>query len=98
MVSGSVDRERSAGVLSRRERDVLIAQARGLTDREAAEALGIAYPTVRVYRRRAEEKLGVKGLAQCLLVAWRLGDLDLAALADEAMAERRPLPFGPVTP
>jgi DNA-binding CsgD family transcriptional regulator len=74
--------------LSKREGDVLRCLARGLTDKETAAELGIAYPTVRVYRRRAEEKLGARGVT-ALLVAWRLGEINLEVLADEAMAARQ---------
>ena len=73
--------------LSPRELDVLGLLARGLTDKEAALSLDISHGTVRVYRDRVENKLGVKGSVLCAIVAWRRGDLDLDAIADEV--ERR---------
>ena len=72
--------------LSRRERDVISALARGLSDKETGLELGIALGTVREYRKRVERKLGTKGLAQTMLVAWRYELLDLGALADMVIA------------
>ena len=77
--------ERAAGqALSPRERDVLRLLAHGPTDKETARRLGISHGTVRVYRGRLQDKLGVRGTALCVAVAWKRGELDLDAIADEA--------------
>lgn len=73
--------------LSRREREVLELLARGETDKEAARVIGVSVGTVRVYRQRLQTKLGTKCLVQSLLVAARLGMVDLDAITDEAMAK-----------
>ncbi len=57
--------------LTRRERDVISCVARGEINRDIAEQLGIALRTVKLYRQRGMEKLGVSTVA------------DLARLADE---------------
>lgn len=77
---------RAVPSLSRREREALETLARGDTDKEAAQALGVSLGTVRVYRRRTQAKLGTRGLVQTLLVASRLGMVDLEAIVDEASA------------
>lgn len=71
--------------LSRREREVLEILARGQTDKEAAQALGVSLGSVRVYRKRLQAKLGTDCLVQSLLVAGGLGMVDLKALVEEAL-------------
>ncbi len=73
--------------LSRREAEVLALLCRGLTDKEVAAHLGIAMGTIRIYRKRAQHKLNTQGLVQSALVAWKLGQLDLEAIADKLVAE-----------
>lgn len=75
--------------LSRRELEVLELLARGTIDKEVGRQLGISLGTVRVYRRRIGEKMGVKGVVRSLLVAWHLGEIDLDAIAAEIAASRR---------
>lgn len=82
----------SSPLLSKREREVLDLLARGTIDKDVAERLGISLGTVRVYRKRMQEKLGVRGSVQCLLVAWRLGEIDLTAAAEAVFAARRTRP------
>ena len=75
--------------LSKRESEVLELLCHGLTDKEAGAKLGITLGTIRVYRKRMQSKLNTQGLVQSALVAWRLGQLDLEALADDALAQSR---------
>ena len=51
-------------MLSPREREVLAAVARGLTNRETGKLLGISHRTVEVHRARLMRKLGVQSVAQ----------------------------------
>ncbi len=53
-----------AGVLSAREREVVVAILRGSTSREMAEGLGISFRTVQTYRERLMKKLNVHNVAQ----------------------------------
>lgn len=73
--------------LSKRESEVISLLCRGLTDKETAAQLGIAMGTVRIYRKRVQQKLNTQGLVQSALVAWRLGQLDLEAIAERLVAE-----------
>ena len=50
-------------VLSTREREVLERIARGVTQREIAESLGVSVKTVETYRARITEKLGITSRA-----------------------------------
>ncbi|WP_062114886.1 MULTISPECIES: response regulator transcription factor [Sphingobium] len=50
-------------ILSPREREVLAAVARGLTNRETGKLLGISHRTVEVHRARLMRKLGVQSVA-----------------------------------
>jgi DNA-binding CsgD family transcriptional regulator len=59
--------------LAPRETEVLEQLARGLTYRQAAEALNLAYPTVQTLAHRAYEKLGVSGRHHALEAARELG-------------------------
>ena len=51
-------------LLSPREREVLAAVARGLTNRETGKLLGISHRTVEVHRARLMRKLGLQSVAQ----------------------------------
>lgn len=62
---------RQANALSRREREVLIAVARGQTSREVADALGLSVRTVETHRRNIGEKLGLHGVAELTRYALR---------------------------
>ena len=74
--------------LSRRESDVLLGFARGFLDKEIAISLGVSIATVRTYRKRVHRKLGTRGFVQPLLVAWKLGLLDIEPIAEEGLAKR----------
>lgn len=60
----------SLSLLSPREREVFERLARGQTQREAAEELGLSVKTVETYRARISDKLGLKTRAE--LVAFAL--------------------------
>ena len=59
--------------LSRREHEVLIQLAKGLTNREIADALFIAEQTVKNHVSEIYAKLGVHDRAQALLLALEAG-------------------------
>lgn len=79
--------------LSARETQVLILLAHGLYDKEVAAQMGISLGTVRVYRGRIGHKLRVRGLVPWIMVAWRLGLIDIEPIAQAAM-ERFQAPRG----
>jgi DNA-binding CsgD family transcriptional regulator len=58
-------------VLSKREKDVLICLAQGLDDRQTAEKLGIAAPTVKNHIHRILRKLHVKSRTQAVAALYR---------------------------
>jgi DNA-binding NarL/FixJ family response regulator len=69
--------ERTPVQLSRREREVLTLVARGWTDVEIGEALGIKKTTVQTYLDRVYEKLGVTRRAEAAFHAGGLGLIEL---------------------
>ena len=85
-MSATTERPSTVVPLSRREAESLRLGALGLTDKESADRMGVGLPTVRMYRKRTQRKLRAKGTVQAMLVAWRLGLLDLEAVADEVAA------------
>lgn len=64
--------------LSDREREVLIALARGRTYKDIAEQFGVGVRTVETYRRRVVDKLGLRTRADFLRYALELGWVDKA--------------------
>ena len=62
-------------VLSAREREVLEQIARGVTQREIAESLGVSVKTVETYRARLSEKLGITSRAELVAYAISSGVL-----------------------
>jgi DNA-binding CsgD family transcriptional regulator len=62
-------------VLSPREREVFSRLARGQTQREIAEELGLSVKTVETYRARIGDKLGVKTRAELVQYALDAGIL-----------------------
>jgi DNA-binding CsgD family transcriptional regulator len=62
-------------VLSTREREVLERIARGVTQREIAETLGVSVKTVETYRARITEKLGITSRAELVEYAIASGVL-----------------------
>ena len=67
---------RTTLTLSERERDVLIALARGRTYKDISEQFGVGVRTVDTYRRRVVEKLGLRTRADFLRYAIELGWID----------------------
>jgi DNA-binding NarL/FixJ family response regulator len=64
--------KRHAGLLSRREKDVVAAVARGMTNRQIAQELHLSPYTVGTHRRNIASKLGIhtaSGLAAWAIVA-----------------------------
>jgi len=61
--------------LSAREREVFERLAKGETQREIAETLGLSVKTVETYRARIGEKLGLKTRADLVRYALRVGVL-----------------------
>lgn len=59
--------------LSRREQQVLILIARGCTNQEAADELGLGVKTVETYRTRLAEKLGMRTRAELVRYAVERG-------------------------
>ncbi len=62
--------------LSAREGEVLALVARGHTNRETAEQLGLSVKTVETYRMRLMQKLGLRGRAELVDYAIREGLLE----------------------
>lgn len=67
--------ERPPAILSAREREVLAGIARGVTQREIAESLGLSIKTVETYRARIADKLGLLTRAELVDYALRSGIL-----------------------
>lgn len=65
------------GLLTEREREVLVLLARGLSTKEIASALDIGIRTVDTHRANLMRKLGVKSVALLTQVAIRDGIIDL---------------------
>lgn len=65
----------SLALLSPREREVFERLARGQTQREVAEALGLSVKTVETYRARIGDKLGLKSRADLVRLALESGVL-----------------------
>ena len=67
---------RDAPQLSPREIEVLLAVARGMTNAQAAESLGISPKTVDTHRTSLMRKMGANSTATLLVKAARLGLID----------------------
>lgn len=65
----------SLGLLSPREHEVFERLARGQTQREAAEDLGLSVKTVETYRARIADKLGLRTRAELVAFALESGVL-----------------------
>jgi DNA-binding CsgD family transcriptional regulator len=63
--------------LSRRERDILAAAARGMSTSEVAAELGLEVDDVRGAMASAIGKLGARSKLEAILIAVRSGEIDL---------------------
>ncbi len=79
-------------LLSERERDVLARIARGQTQREIAEALGLSIKTVETYRSRIAEKLDLFSRSEMVAFAIENGLLSSSKLPQVGDASDRPKP------
>jgi len=86
--------------LSKRERDVLLLMADGMTTKDIAERLDIGISTVETYRYRMKEKLGTVNLADLtrLAVCEGIVPLDPMAPSPPGRRRRRRTPPPPPTP
>jgi predicted ATPase/DNA-binding CsgD family transcriptional regulator len=73
--------------LSRREREILALLGEGLSDREIAERLFLALPTVKWYNRQSFSKLNVKNRREAVKRAKALGLLAQNGAAEPALAK-----------
>jgi FixJ family two-component response regulator len=67
------DLEARLGVLTPREREVLMLVAEGLTNRVVAERLGTTEKTIKVHRGRVMAKMGAPSLAELVRMVEKLG-------------------------
>jgi len=67
------DLEARLGVLTPREREVLVLVAEGLTNRVVAERLGTTEKTIKVHRGRVMAKMGAPSLAELVRMVEKLG-------------------------
>jgi predicted ATPase/DNA-binding CsgD family transcriptional regulator len=86
--SRSVDK-----LLSKRENDILVLLSQGLSDRQIAQSLTVAYSTVKWYNRQIFNKLGVDNREQAVERAKSLGLLG----GDESVTPKHNLPAS-ITP
>jgi two-component system, NarL family, nitrate/nitrite response regulator NarL len=70
------DREQQLQSLTTREREILELMSRGLTNREIASELSIAYPTVRSHVRKVLEKLHARTKLEAVVKAASGGSAD----------------------
>jgi FixJ family two-component response regulator len=67
------DLEARLGVLTPREREVLMLVAEGLTNRVVAERLGTTEKTIKVHRGRVMAKMAAPSLAELVRMVEKLG-------------------------
>lgn len=75
----SKERHRLRAELTQRERELLVALAEGLSDREMADRLSISPRTVQSHMTRLFEKLETESRLQALIVAVRHGLVEISA-------------------
>ena len=69
--------------ISYREMHILSLSAQGYSNKEIAEALGLAYQTVKNNFHRLMKKLGAKTNAQALLLAMQSGMISIEHISDD---------------
>lgn len=91
---------RGAGLLSRREQEVVRCVAEGLSNREIAQRLSLTEHTVKNYLFRIFDKLGVSKRVEVVLFAYSLGSGSSLILGDEAEVRKASggKPNGPANP
>ena len=72
---------RQDGILTNRERDVLILVAHGLTNKEMADTLYMSTSAVRAFLNRASTKLGARKRYDAVLFALKKGELSICEIA-----------------
>jgi DNA-binding CsgD family transcriptional regulator len=73
--------KRHSGILTNRERDVLILVSRGLSNTEIAETLCMSTSAVRTFLNRACSKLGVGRRADAMEAALKLGEISVGEIS-----------------
>jgi len=89
----SMDRERK-GLLTNRERDVLILASRGLTNAEIAKELFMSTSAVRTFLYRAFIKLGVKRKADAVQLALKTKEISVGEISSLDELENFLAPLG----
>ena len=84
--------ESRSQTITRREMDVLLMCARGFSNKETAERLGIKYQTVKNTLYRLSKKLGAKNSTHALFLALNAGLIHVehvATVVDEGESVKR---------
>jgi two-component system nitrate/nitrite response regulator NarL len=81
--------------LSRRERELVGCVARGMSNRQIAQKLGLAQHTVKNYLYRLFEKLGISKRVELVLYAYREGTAARVTWAPPAQGARAARSVGP---
>jgi len=74
-------RRRPAGILTNRERDVLVLVSRGLTNQEIADRLTMSTSAVRTFLNRAFTKLGARKRADAMQMALKQGEISVGEMS-----------------
>ena len=84
---------RHDGILTNRERDVIILVAHGLTNKEMAEFLCVSTGAVRTFLNRASTKLGARKRADAVVLALKKGEIAIGEISslDEVLQSLAPL-------